>query len=313
MSKEVFGGIDIGRDNLDVHVLPEGSAFRGKNSAKGIDDLVSRLQRLAPFVIVIEPTGGLESCLAAELGVAKLPVAVVNPFQVRNFARGIGQLAKTDPIDAYVLAKFAETNRPEPRPLASEDERLLKGLVGRRRQLVDLRAPEKNRLSRVRFEPVRQSIEGVIKSLSEQIGIIDREIDDLIENSPIWREKEDRLKTFTGVGSVTARTLVAFLPELGHVTRGQIASLVGVAPRNKDSGRMKGKRMISGGRAHVRKILYMAALSAKEHNSIIKPFYDRLVKAGKPAKVAITACIRKIVVILNAMVKSGRSFQPLSA
>lgn len=313
MPNEVFVGIDVSQEKLDVHVLPEGTSFTCNTDAKGIARLIKQLQKIAPFVIVMEATGGLEASLVAELGTASLPVAVVNPRQVRDFARGIGKLAKTDSIDAYVLARFADTNRPEPKALASEEEILLKDLVRRRRQLVDLRVSEKNRLRRAHSKPIRQSILSVIQTLDEQIGSIDNDLDDMMKNSPLWREKEDLLKTFTGVGSVTARTLLALLPELGDAHRGQIASLAGLAPRNRDSGKMRGRRRITGGRADVRSMLYMVALTAKKHNSKIRQFYERMIQAGKPTKVALTACMRKILVILNAMIKSNRSFEQLFA
>jgi transposase len=307
--KEVFVGIDVSQEKLDVHVLPEETSFTCTTDAKGVDRLVKRLQKRNPFVIVMEATGGLEAALVAELGAAGLPVAVVNPRQVRDFARGIGKLSKTDSIDAYVLARFAHTTRPEPKALATEEEMLLKELVRRRRQLVDLRASEKNRLHRARSKPIEQSILSVIQALDEQIGNIDNDLDDMTKDSPLWREKEDLLKSFPGVGSVTARTLVASLPELGHAQRGQIASLAGLAPRNKDSGKMRGRRRITGGRADVRSILYMVALTAARHNSTIRQFYERLIQAGKPTKVALTACMRKVLVILNAMVKSNRPYE----
>jgi transposase len=307
--KEVFVGIDVSQEKLDVHVLPEETSFTCTTDAKGIDRLVKRLQKRNPLVIVMEATGGLEAALVAELGAAGLPVAVVNPRQVRDFARGIGKLSKTDSIDAYVLARFAHTTRPEPKALATEEEMLLKELVRRRRQLVDLRASEKNRLHRARSKPIQQSILSVIQALDEQIGNIDNDLDDMTKNSPLWREKEDLLKSFPGVGSVTARTLVASLPELGHAQRGQIASLAGLAPRNKDSGKMRGRRRITGGRADVRSILYMVALTAAKHSSTIRQFYERLIQAGKPTKVALTACMRKVLVILNAMVKSNRPYE----
>ncbi len=309
MHEEVFVGIDIAQETLDVHVLPQRDAFRCDNDADGIEKLIKHLQRVAPTVIVMEASGGFEINLAAELGAANLPVAMVNPRQVRDFARGTGKLAKTDAIDAYVLASFAQTNKIEPRPLPSEDEQLIKDLVRRRQQLISLRAMEKNRLHRVRSKPVRESILVVIQTLDEQIRTIDRDLDDILRRSPLWREEEDLLKSFSGVGPVTARTLLALLPELGKANRQQIAALVGLAPFNRDSGKMRGKRMIAGGRTDVRNALYMAAVSARKHNSTIKAFYERLMQAGKPAKVALTACMRRILVILNAMIKTKRPFE----
>jgi len=308
MRKETFVGIDVAQDQLDVHVLPEAVHFTCPYDANGIASLVSRLRQKHPTVIIMEASGGYEITLAAELGAAGLPVAVVNPRQVRDFARGIGKLAKTDKIDAFVLARFGETNRPEPQAMPTDEQSQIKELVTRRRQLVALRTSEKNRRHSARSMRVRQSIDIIITTLDRELAEIDKDIDDLIRNSPLWREQEELLKTFKGVGPVVSRTLLAKLPELGKLDRQEIACLVGLAPLNKDSGKMRGKRMISGGRKDVRDILYMAAVSAVHHNEVIKPFYERLVKAGKIFKVAITACMRKILVILNAMVKTKRPF-----
>lgn len=313
MHEDIFVGIDIAQQTLDVHVLPQGNAFRCENDPNGIEKLIERLQKVAPTVIVMEASGGFEISLAAELGAANLPLAIVNPRQVRDFARGMGKLAKTDAIDAYVLARFAQANKIEPRPLPSEEEQLIKDLVKRRQQLVSLRSTEKLRLHRVRSKPVRQSILVVIQTLDEQIRNIDHDLDDMLKSSPLWREKEDLLKSFKGVGPVTARTLLALLPELGTANRQQIAALAGLAPMNRDSGKMRGKRMITGGRTQVRNTLYMAAVSASKHNSTIKTFYERLTQAGKPAKVALTACMRRILVILNAMIKTKQPFEVLFA
>jgi transposase len=307
--EEVFVGIDIAQETLDVHVLPQGDGLKYQNDPNGIGKLIKHLRRVAPAVIVMEASGGFEIGLAAELGAANLPLAIVNPRQVRDFARGLGKLAKTDAIDAYVLARFAQTNKIEPRPLPSEEEQLIKDLVKRRQQLVSLRTAEKHRLNRARSKPVRESISVVIKTLDDQIRNIDHDLDDMLKSSPLWREKEDLLRSFTGVGPVTARTLLALLPELGTANRQQIAALAGLAPLNRDSGKMRGKRMIAGGRTQVRNTLYMAAVSASKHNTIIKAFYARLTQAGKPAKVALTACMRRILVILNAMIKAGHPFK----
>ena len=309
MHEEVFVGIDIAQETLDVHVLPQGDGRKYQNDSDGIGKLIKHLRRVAPTVIVMEASGGFETSLAAELGAANLPLAIVNPRQVRDFARGVGKLAKTDAIDAYVLARFAQTNKIEPRPLPSEEEQLIKDLVKRRQQLVSLRTAEKHRLHRAHSKPVRESISVVIKTLDDQIRNIDHDLDDMLKSSPLWREKEDLLRSFTGVGPVTARTLMALLPELGTANRQQIAALAGLAPLNRDSGKMRGKRMIAGGRTQVRNTLYMAAVSASKHNSTIKAFYARLTQAGKPAKVALTACMRRILVILNAIVKTKRTFE----
>jgi transposase len=312
MLKETFVGIDIAKDNLDVHVLPKGVHFTCPYDASGIASLVSRLQQENPTVIIMEATGGREAVVAAEMGAAGLPVAIVNPRQVRDFARGIGKLAKTDKIDAFVLARFGETNRPEPQPIPTEQQTQFKELVTRRRQLIGLRSAEKNRRHSARSQRVRQSIEAVITTLDRELAEIDQDIDDLIRKSPLWREDEKLLKTFKGVGPVVSRTVLAKLPELGKLDRQEIACLVGVAPLNKDSGKMRGKRMISGGRKDVRDALFMAARTAVNHNKVIKPFYERLIKAGKLYKVAMTACMRKILVILNAMVREKRPFQVVS-
>ena len=313
MPQEVFVGIDVAQDRLDVHTLPQDIRFSCKNDPKGIKSLIERLKKEAPLVIVMESTGGLEKDTVVALTIASLPVAVVNPRQVRDYARGIGKLAKTDKIDAYVLASFAETNKVKPKPIPTESQQILKDLVRRRRQLVDLRAGEKNRLRRVRSQPVRDSILVVIQTLDEQIRNIDRDLGDILKNSPIWRETEELLKSFNGIGPVTARTLIALLPELGYANRQQITALVGLAPLNRDSGKKRGRRMIAGGRADIRNALYMAAVSALKHNQKIKSFYNRLIQSGKPVKVALTACMRKILIILNAMIKSKRSFGELSA
>lgn len=309
MLMETFVGIDVAKDQLDVYVLPKSSHFTFSNDAKGIESLISSLRAENPTMIVMEATGGYEITLAAELGAAELPVSVVNPRQVRDFARAIGKLAKTDKIDAFVLARFGETIRPEPKPVATDEQKQMKELVTRRRQLIALRTAEKNRRHSARSKRVRQSIETVITTLDRELQEIDRDIDDLIKNSPLWRDQERLLKTFKGVGPVVSRTLLAKLPELGALNRQEISCLVGVAPLNKDSGKMRGKRMISGGRKDVRDALHMAALTAIMHNKVIKPFYDRLIKAGKLHKVALTACMRKILVILNSMVKTKKPFQ----
>lgn len=312
MLEETFVGIDVAKDQLDVHVLPKAAHFTTNNDVNGIAVLIARLREENPSVIIMEASGGYETTLAAELGAAGLPVAIVNPRQVRDFARGIGKLAKTDAIDAFVLARFGETNRPEPKPLPTDEQQQIKELVTRRRQLVALRASEKTRRHSARSTRVQQSIRTVMATIERELGDIDRDIDDLIRNSPVWREKEQLLRTFKGVGPVTARIVVAKLPELGKVDRQEIACLVGLAPLNKDSGKMRGKRMITGGRKEIRDALYMAAVCAIRHNKLIKPFYERLTKAGKAYKVAIVACMRKMLIILNAMVRKNQPFQEIS-
>lgn len=313
MRKKTFVGIDVSKDQLDVHMLPKATHFTCQYNAEGITLLLSRLRKEHPTMIIMEATGGYEITVAAELGSAGLPVAVVNPRQVRDFAKGIGKLAKTDKIDAFVLARFGEATEPQAQPMPTDEERQIKELVTRRRQLVELRAAEKNRRHSTHSTRVRQSIDTVITTLDREIEEVDRDIDDLIRNSPLWREQEELLRTFKGVGPVVSRTVIAKLPELGKLNRQEVACLVGLAPLNKDSGKKRGKRVISGGRKDVRDALYMAAGTAAKHNKLIKPFYERLMKAGKIYKVAITACMRKILVILNAMVREKRPFQVTSS
>lgn len=309
MQREVFVGIDISKDRLDVYLLPEDVHLGLGNDAEGITSLIGRLKEANPTIIIMEASGGYEISVAAELGSVGLPVAIVNPRQVRDLAKGIGKRAKTDAIDAYVLARFGETNRPEPQPLSTELEKQLKELVTRRRQLVELRASEKNHLRRARSTRVRQSVQAVITALDQEIRAIEEDIGTSIKGSPLWRERDDLIRTFKGVAAATSMMLVAKLPQLGEVRRQSVTCLVGVVPFNHDSGEKKGKRTIMGGRADVRNALYMAAISAIRCNPVIKPFYQRLIKAGKPSKVAIVACMRKILVILNAMIRDKRPFQ----
>jgi transposase len=309
VSDGVFVGIDIAQETLDVHVWPAKEDFAYTHDADGIQALVECLQRRPTALIVLEATGGYEALVAAHLAAARLPVAIVNPRQVRAFAHSIGKLAKTDQIDAHVLARFAEAVKPPIRPLATDEEKLLRDLVMRRQQLVDMRAAEKNRLHRARSDRVRRSVQAVIDALSLQIKEIEDDLNDSIRNSPLWREKDQLYQSVKGIGPSTTFALVAQLPELGHITGKQITSLVGIVPFNRDSGKMRGKRMISGGRAHVRKALYMATVSAVKHNKVIKRFYDRLIQAGKPFKVAMVACMRKLLVILNAMAMKNQPFQ----
>jgi len=312
MPNETFIGIDISKEQLDVHVLPKAVHFTCDNNASGIEFLISRLQEESPAVIIMEASGGHEITLAAELGAAGLPLAIVNPRQVRDFARGIGKLAKTDAIDAFVLARFGETNRPEPQAIPTDEQKQIKELVTRRRQLVALRASENHCYHSARSTRVQQSIRTILAAIGRELEDIDRDIDDLIKSSPVWREKEHLLRTFKGVGPVTARIVVAKLPELGKVNRQEISCLVGLAPLNKDSGKMRGRRMIAGGRKEIRNALYMAAVSAIKHNKLIKPFYERLISSGKAYKVAVVACMRKMLIILNAMVRENQPFQVIS-
>lgn len=306
---EGFIGIDVSKESLDVKVRPSGEAWRFPNDEKGCKALLECLLPLKPALIVMEATGGLEMPAACELSAAGLPAAIVNPRQVRDFAKAMNRLAKTDGIDADTLALFGEKLRPEVRPLKDEGLRALDALITRRRQLTEMLTAEKNRLGTAADKAVRCDIEAHIAWLENRIKAADDDLDKSIRDSPAWQVKEDLLRGFKGVGPVIARTLTARLPELGTLNRKEIAALTGLAPFNRDSGKQRGKRRIRGGRAEARSVLYMGALAAIRHNPVIKTFYDRLVKTGKPPKVAITACMRKILTILNAMVRDGKPWQ----
>jgi transposase len=298
----VFVGIDVSKDRLDLALRPTGTRWAVANEEAGIADLVARLRHQAPTLIVLEATGGLDVPVSSALAAARLPVVVVNPRQIRDFAKATGRLAKTDTIDAAVLAQFAEAVRPEPRPLPDAATQALTALLTRRRQLIEMLTAEKNRLG-IAPTPVRQGIRAHITWLDGRLADLDEELAHTIRESPIWREKDDLLQSAPGVGPVLARTLVANLPELGTLTRQQIAALVGVAPLNRDSGTFRGTRRVWGGRAHVRAALYMSALVATRFNPVIRVFYQRLCAAGKAKKVALTACMRKLLTVLNAMLK----------
>jgi transposase len=303
-----FVGVDVAKKHLDVAVRPSLTKRRFNNDQPGIGGLIRWLQDLSPQLVVLEATGGMEAPLVAELHLSKLRVAVVNPRQVRDFAKATGQLAKTDALDAGVLAHFAEVIRPAPR--AEPDEALseLEALVLRRRQLVEMRVAEQNRLGVARRAKIKESIRAAIEWLSAQIRSLDKDIDQLVRHTDAWRVDEDLLRSAKGVGKVLSRTLLVALPELGTLNRKQIAKLVGVAPLNRDSGTLRGHRCIWGGRAHVRDVLYMATLSAIRHNGTIRSFYARLMSVGKQKKVAIVACMRKLLVILNACKRDRARF-----
>jgi len=303
-NESVFLGVDISKGRLDVAVLPQGESFGVENTPEGLEELVSRLKGFEPESVVMEATGGLEWPVAGALSAGGLNVAVVNPRQVRDFARATGRLAKTDKLDAFVLARFAEAVKPEARPLKDEAAQELAAVMLRRRQLVGMLTAERNRL-RIMPKKVRRSIKAHITWLERRIEEVDKDLGDLIKASPMWREKEKLLKSAPGVGPTVARSLLAFLPELGLLSRRQIAALVGVAPFNRDSGQYRGLRKCWGGRASVRTPLYMAALTAIRCDPFFKAFYERLVAAGKARKLAITACMRKLITILNAMVKDN--------
>ena len=299
---DCFVGIDVAKATLDLAVQPSGEAWTVTNDAAGIQELVSRVVPLAPTLIVLEATGGFEAAVTAALGSVGLPIVVINPRQVRNFAKALGQLAKTDAIDARTLADFAERVRPAPRPLPTEAAQFLDALLTRRRQLVDMLTAETNRLGFARGL-VRRDITQHIRWLERRLGDVDGELRTAIQTSPVWRAKDDLLQSVPGVGRVVSLTLLAQLPELGRLTRREIAALVGVAPLNRDSGQWRGKRFVWGGRAPVRAVLYMGALAATRANPVIRAFFQRLRATGKPAKVALTACMRKLLTILNAMVR----------
>jgi len=301
---ESYVGIDVSKARLDVYVLPQKEAFSVLQDGEGLAALSERLLALSPRLVVLEATGGLQERAAATLAAAGLSVAVVNPRQVRNFARGRNLLAKTDRLDAQILATFAEVNRPEPRPLPDAERSALIDLVGRRRQLVEMRAAEKIR--RPQLQPkLRPKLDEHLDWLTKAIEDLDLEIGEAIRSSSLWRVEDDLLKSVPGIGRIASAVLLAKLPELGKCSRRQIAALVGVAPYNCDSGNFRGKRRIQGGRADVRAILYMATVTATRCNPTIKAFYKHLIAKGKLPKVAITACMRKLLGILNAILKTS--------
>jgi transposase len=304
-----FVGIDVSKVRLDVHVRPSGQTFAVGRHGQALEQLVDDLRILAPALIVLEATGGFEIVVAAALAGAALPIAVVNPRQIRDFARATGRLAKTDALDAQVIALFAERIRPEPRPVANADRQTLAELVARRRQVVEMIGMETNRLHQARNPRVQRMLKATLKTLKVQLAELDRDIDDTIKRSPVWRAADDLLTSVPGVGDVTAHTLIADLPELGLLDRRRIAALVGVAPVNRDSGQMRGKRTIAGGRADVRHALYMATLSATRWNPVISQHYRNLVKRGRPKKVALVACMRRLLGILNAIIRTKTSWQ----
>jgi len=307
--ENIIAGIDVSKDRLDVAVRPGGEAFIVERNAAGLDVLVARLRELSPYLVALEATGGFETVVAATLAGAALPVVVVNPAQVRAFAKAIGQRAKTDPIDAGVIAHFAEATRPEPRPLPDEATQLLADMVTRRRQIVAMIGAERQREKRVAEPHMRKSITRLLKVLEKELASLDADIDDTVRGSPAWRDKEDLLASVPGVGPTIARTLIAELPELGQLGRKQIAALVGLAPFTRQSGQWRGRSFIGGGRTAVRTVLFMGAMVAKRHNTVLKAFFDRLVAAGKPRMVALIAVARKLVTILNAILRDHRPWQ----
>lgn len=303
-------GIDVSKEKLDVFVHPAGQRLAVENQPAGHAELSKALKPLSPSLIVLEATGGYEMAVAGVLAAAGLPAVIVNPRQVRDFAKATGRLAKTDAIDAEAIALFGEAVKPEIRPIADPVAQELQELVGRRRQIIEMLTAERNRLAQAQGPKVKRDIEETIYWLKTRLKDIDGQLKEMIKESPVWLEKENLLKGVPGIGAVVAQALIAELPELGTLNRRQIAALVGVAPLNRDSGKMRGRRAIWGGRKKLRSVLYMAALVASRSNPVIKVFYQRLREAGKTGKVALTACMRKLLTILNSMMKNRRSWEP---
>jgi transposase len=315
----LYAGVDVSKGRLDVSCVRRGEtteheAFGVPNDDAGIDALVGRLVEARPVLVVLEATGGFERAVVAALAAAGLPVAVVNPRQVRDFARATGRLAKTDRIDALVLARFAEAVRPAPRPLPDEEAQAFGAILARRRQIVEMLTAENNRLGSARTKSVAKRIRAHVRWLEKELERTDHDLDRAIRQSPTLRENDTLLRSVPGVGPVLSRTLLAELPELGTLEHKRLAALVGVAPLNRDSGTFRGKRAAWGGRAGVRAALYMGALVATRRNPVIRQFYERLLAAGQPKKVALMACMRKLLMILNAVLKHRtpwRSSHPL--
>jgi len=309
MTPECFVGIDVSKDRLDVALRPTGERFSVDNTDPGVERLIRRLVEVSPALIVLEATGRYHRLALGELLAAGLPAIAINPRQARDFARAIGVLAKTDRIDAAVLAEFADKIRPEVRTIADEDTQQLEAVCTRRRQLILMLTAEQNRYP-IASKAVRPKIKKHIHWLEAELEDLDEELKTRIRSSPAWREKEDLLSSFKGVGKVTSHSMLAYLPELGRLDRRQIAAIVGVAPFNQDSGKRRGQRHIRGGRRRLRNVLYMATLVAIRHNPTIREFHRRLANAGKAPKVAIVACMRKLLTILNAMLRSKSRWQP---
>jgi transposase len=305
---QVYAGIDVSKEFLDLAVLPSGEKQRYANDEEGVGKLASKLKELSALLVVMEPTGGLEAMAVAVLTLDGFNVAVVNARQVRDYARATGKLAKTDKLDALVMAEFASVIKPPVREMRDEETEEIKAIVSRRRQLLEMLKAEKNRLAVAR-KNLKSNILSHIEWLKKEIADLDRDLRQRIEESPIWRVKDNLLQSIPGVGKVLSATLLAELPELGKLNRRQIAALVGVAPYNRDSGMMRGKRSVWGGRASVRSVLYMAALVSTRFNPVISSFYQRLLEKGKAKKVAIVACMRRLLIIMNAILKTQKAWQ----
>jgi transposase len=307
--EEKWVGIDVSKTQLDIAIGETGEFWSANNDEVGVLKTVEHLHSLQPNLVVVESTGGLESLVVSELYVAGVPVALVNPSRVREFAKSVGLLAKTDKLDARLLAHFAQATKPAPTRLPSEEERLLSAMMTRRRQLIDMRTAEKNRL--ISAHPaMRPSIEKLLAWIEPELQQINQDIEGFIRDHPLFKQKDEILRSTPGIGPVTSAIMLSDLPELGQLDRKKIAALVGVAPFNNDSGYRRGKRRIKGGRPSVRTVLYMATLTAVKFNPIIKAFYERLLKFGKLKKVALVACMRKLLTILNAMIRDMRPWSP---
>lgn len=304
-----FVGVDISKDSFDFNIRPAGEAASLPCTSAGIRQFIARLRTFQVQLVVMEATGGYEKRIAAELAAAGFPVVVVNPRQVHDFARACGRLAKNDRLDAEIIARFAEAIKPQIRALPSAETELLSELVARRRQLVELQTAEFNRSQTAHGPKVKKSIQRLLSAVGKQIAELDDELDKAIANSPVWKEKDDLLQSVKGIGPATARTLLADVPELGQLNRRSLAALIGLAPYDHDSGKLKGTRCISGGRAPVRAVLYMATLSATKWNPSIRRFYQRLRSKGKVFKVAMTACMRKLLTVLNMILKTKQPWR----
>jgi transposase len=305
MQEKVFVGVDVSKDRLDVALRPVGQVFAFPNDHLGIEKLVQKVAEVNPCLIVLEATGGYELALTAALMRAGMPAVMINPRQSRDFAKATGKLAKTDKIDANTLAHYAEAIQPPVRPLPDERQKELSLLLTRQRQLIDMLAMEKNRLHNCPSTRVKTDVEAHMKWLKAQIKELDKDVGSFILESPAWCAKDKLLQSVPGIGPTVSRVLIAYLPELGNLDRQKIAALAGLAPFNRDSGNMRGRRTIWGGRSRIRSLLYMAAVASLRFNPKIRTFYDRLVAAGKAKKLALTACMRKLLTILNAIVKTG--------
>ena len=304
-----YVGVDVSKDRLDVHVQPTGEAFAVARDGEGLASLVARLKPLAPHVVAVEATGGFEMTVAAAIAGAGLPLAIVNPAQVRHYAQALGRRAKTDRIDAEVIARFAEAVRPEPRPLPDEATQALADLVTRRRQIIAMMVAERQRATRLP-KRLKRSCERVVRVLEKELAALDQDIDTTVRGTPAWRVKEDLLASVIGIGTITARALIADLPELGTLNRRQIAALVGVAPFTRESGQWRGKSFIAGGRPTIRAALFVATMAAVRHNPSIRDFRDHLIARGKPKMVAMVACMRKLLTILNAILRDQTPWKP---